>query len=77
MHVKKVLENIKHDSGSPLSRKNMAKRHAIDVIGRTMAVKTYYTLGPCRVPGYPGTRPMNRVPGSVLPVLLPESEILF
>ena len=26
--------------------------------------------------GYPGTRPMNRVPGSVLPVLLPESEIL-
>ena len=25
----------------------------------------------------PGTRPMNRVPGSVLPVLLPESEILF
>ena len=25
----------------------------------------------------PGTRPMNRVPGSVLPVLLPESEILW
>ena len=38
---------------------------------------TDYKLGPCRVPGYPDTRPMNRVPGSVLPVLLPESEILL
>ena len=37
---------------------------------------TLSLLGPCRVPGYPGTRPINRVPGSVLPVLLPESEIL-
>ena len=34
-------------------------------------------FGLCRVPGYPGTRAMNRVPGSVLPVLLPESEILL
>ena len=38
---------------------------------------THNGLGPCRVPGYPGTRPMNRVPGSVLPVILPETEILF
>ena len=37
---------------------------------------TQFQVGPCRVPRYPSTRPINRVPGSVLPVLLPESEIL-